>query len=216
MKIPFRDIANLYRLTKNFTTTMLNQAQLNSQRAALLAKGYKPATGNIARQKFTVSGPSLTIGDYTPEIEGEQIATTVPPRNKNGREYDAIPFKNKEGKPVFVGLGGIFNSIRIVKDMDPSKLVQGAHWQGEKAQPTFSAYRYGALADMPSQNVPDETSPTGYSAQYTPSKFTLAKEVVYVEPRFIEGQTAPVFDEQCRLRRAAVVADIEKYIDANH
>jgi hypothetical protein len=195
---------------------MLNQAQINSQRAALLAKGYQPATGTTARQKFTMNGPSLVAGEYTPETEGEQLASHLPARNKNGRAYDAIAFKNKEGKTVFVGLGGIFNPIRIVKDMDASKLVSGANWQGEKAQPTFAAFRYGSLSDMPSQNIPDDNSATGYSAVYTPSKFTLAKEVVYVEPRFIEGQTAPIFDEKCRLRRAVVVADIEKHLDANH
>lgn len=195
---------------------MLNQQQINAQRASMLAKGYQPATGSSARQKFTVNGPSLVAGDYTPETEGEQIAHHLPARNKNGRAYDAIPFKNKEGKTVFVGLGGIFNPIRIIKDMDATKLVSGANWQGEKAQPTFTAFRYGALSDMPSQNIPDENSATGYSAIYTPSKFTLAKEVVYVEPRFEDGNTRPIFDEKCRLRKAVVVADIEKYIDANH
>ena len=195
---------------------MLNQAQINAQRAALLAKGYQPATGTSARQKFTMNGPSLVVGDYTPETEGEQLASHLPARNRNGRAYDALPFKNKEGHTVFVGLGGIFNPIRIVKDMDASKLIQGAHWQGEKAQPTFSAYRYGALADMPSANVPDENSPSGYSAVYTPSKFSLSKEVVYVEPRFVEGSNTPIFDEQCRLRKATVVADIEKFTDARN
>lgn len=194
---------------------MLTQEQINNQRAAARAQGLKPSVGKPSRQKFAANGPSLVEGDYTPAIDGEQIAIEMPARGKNGRPYDALPFKGKDGNTVYVGLGGIYNSIRVVKDMDASKLIRGAHWQGEKAQPTFVAFRYGALSDMPSQDVVDETSPSGYTAQYTPSKFTLAKKVVYVEPRFVEGNNRPIFDEQCRLRTACVVGDIEKWVDEN-
>lgn len=182
--------------------------------AQMAQNGLAVSRGNAARTKFT-GGESLTQGAYTPVIAGPQPAVVCPPRRKGGSPYDAIAFRNPTGSIVKVGLGSILNSIRVVEGMNPATLVRGAKWLGESAQPTKNYFRYGALSDMDSADVPDAQSADGTTAYYQPSAFTLTTEVVYVVPRFVQGSNRPIFDEQCDLRKAFVVADYAAHADNN-
>lgn len=182
--------------------------------AQMAQNGLAVSRGNAARTKFT-GGESLTQGAYTPVIAGPQPAVVCPPRRKGGSPYDAIAFRNPAGSIVKVGLGSILNSIRVVEGMNPATLVRGAKWLGESAQPTKNYFRYGALSDMDSADVPDTQSADGTTAYYQPSAFTLTTEVVYVVPRFVQGSNRPIFDEQCDLRKAFVVADYTAHADNN-
>lgn len=192
---------------------MLNKEQQTAILSQVKAAGFPVATGNTARQKYT-GGESLNAGTYTPVFQGQQPAILCPPRRKGGEAYEAIAFKDQNGQTVKVGLGSIFNSIRVVTNMAPAALAKGAKWAGEQAQPTKNYFRFGALSNMAGEDVldPDDNSTTAY---YSPSAFTLGVEVVYVAPRFVPGSNRPVFDEQCDLRKAYVVADYLSHEDTN-
>ena len=192
---------------------MLNKDQQNVVFEQIRAAGMPVSKGKPVRSKFT-SVERLIAGIYTPMFNGPQPAILCPPRRKGGNSYEAIAFTSSMGQTVKIGLGSIFNSIKVVTNLEPSALVQGAKWAGEAAQPTRNYFRFGALSDMPSQEVLDPEDNTTI-AFYWPSSFTLTTEVVYVAPRFVEGSGRPIFDEQCLLRKCFVVADYMAYIDTH-
>lgn len=187
---------------------------LNQGRETLISKGYRPSKSGAARQKF-VPADTLKLGTYTPLISGPQVAVSMPARSKNGSDYDAIPFTVAgQEKPIEVSLGSIYNSIRVVTGMDPKTLASDALWAGEEAMPTKNYFRYGALSNMESESILNQETMEN-EAVYVPVPFTLGAEVVIVAPRFVTGQTAPVFDTQCKLRKVTVVADYQDYPDEN-
>ena len=192
---------------------MLTKDQQDALIAQVKAAGFPVAMGNTARQKFT-GGESLSMGAYTPMFNGQQPAILCPARRKGGLPYEAIAFKDAAQNTVKIGLGSIFNSLRVVVGMNPATLATGAKWAGEQAQPTKNYFRFGALSNMAGEDVldPENNSTTAF---YTPSALNLAAEVVYVAPRFVEGSNRPIFDEQCPLRKACVVADYTSYEDTN-
>ena len=192
---------------------MLTKDQQTAVIAKMKAAGLPVSKGTTLRNKF-VGGEQLAAGEYTPVVEGIQLPTICPPRRKGGEPYEAIAFKTKVGNMVKISLGSIRNSIRVVEGMNPDTLAKGAKWAGEQAQPTKSYYRFGKLSDMPGEESLDEED-NSISSFYTPCEFTLATKVVYVAPRFIAGDNRPVFDEQCDLRTAVVVADYKDYEDLN-
>lgn len=192
---------------------MITSEQLAAGRNALAAAGYAIAQG-AAKTKFA-AGESLTAGTYIPEFGiGTPVpALLMPARGKNGRAFAALSFKCGE-RTVKISVSSFYNSIRVVAGANPATLAQDAKWAGEAAQPTANYYRYGGISDMPSEDVPSEDG-NGTVAMYVPTAFTLTTEVVYVAPRFVEGSNTPVFDEQCSLRKALVVADYQKFPDTN-
>lgn len=190
---------------------MLTTEQSSSIQA-LEAQGLVVSRGTSARQKFT-GGESLSAGVYTPVINGPQPAVTVPPRRKGGNAYDAIAFKSAAGALVKIGLGSIFNSIRVVPSILPANLATGAKWAGEAVQPTQDYFRYGALSDMPANDEVDENNQV--VAFYQPSAINLSIEVVYVVPRFEPGNNQPIFDEKCDLRKCWCVADYASHPNLN-
>lgn len=184
--------------------------QVATSDAQIRSLGFLPSVSQSPREKFQAQG-GLEAGTYTPAIAGWQKAVSVPPRGRSVG-YDGLLFKNTKGETITIGLGSIMNSIRIVTGMQPAALTSDALWAGEAAQPTANYYRYGALSNMESGRVLEGNE---YRAAYEPTAFTLGVEVVYVVPRFIEGSNKPIFDEQCRLRKAFAVSDYTEYPDAN-
>lgn len=191
---------------------MITSEQLAAGRNALAAAGYAIAHG-AAKTKFAVS-EALNSGTYVPEFgTGVPVpALLMPARGKNGRPYAALSFKCGE-RTIKISVSSFYNSIRVVTGFAPATLAKGAKWAGEAAQPTANYFRYGSMSDMMSEDVPSEDG-NGTVAMYVPTAFTLTTEVVYVAPRF-EGSNTPVFDEQCSLRTAMVVADYQKFPDTN-
>lgn len=187
---------------------LLTSEELLLQKAATKAAGYAVATG-AARAKF-VPNEALTAGVYSPKFAGVQPAVLVPRRK--GEPFEAIVFTSSTGKDIKISLSAIYNSIRVVNGMT-TKPSPAATWQGEIAEPTTSYFRYGALSDMASEDIPDETSASGTTAVYKPQAINLTTKVVYVAPRFVDGK--PVFDEKCELREAICVADYLSFPDTN-
>ena len=190
---------------------MITSEQLTAGRQALAAAGYAVAPG-AAKSKFAAN-ESLTSGTYVPEFgAGTPVpALYMPARGKNGQAYAALSFKCGE-RTIKISVSSFYNSIRVVMGANPTTLAKDAKWAGEEAQPTANFFRYGAMSDMVSDDVPYEN---GTVAMYVPSAFTLTTEVVYVAPRFVAGSSTPVFDEQCSLRKALVVADYQQFPDTN-
>lgn len=192
---------------------MITSEQLAAGRNALAAAGYCVAR-DAAKSKFA-AGESLTAGTYVPEFGiGTPVpALLMPARGKNGRAYAALSFKCGE-RIAKISVSSFYNSIRVVTGANPATLAKDAKWAGEAAQPTANYYRYGGMSDMPSEDVPAENG-SGTIAMYVPTTFTLTTSVVYVAPRFVEGSNTPIFDEQCALRKALVVADYQQFPDTN-
>lgn len=187
---------------------LISSEELLQQKAATKAAGYAVASG-AARTKFMPT-EALAAGVYTPKFAGAQPAILVPRRK--GTPYEGIVFLSAAGKEIKISLSAIYNSIRIVNGLN-AKPSEKALWLGEQAQPTTSYFRYGALSDMPSEDIPDETSATGTTAVYVPQAVNLTTKVVYVVPRFVDNK--PVYDEQCELREALCAADYLSFPDTN-
>lgn len=187
---------------------LISTDELLLQKTATKAAGYAVATG-AARAKFMPT-EALAAGVYTPKFAGAQPAILVPRRK--GTPYEGIVFLSSTGKEIKISLSAIYNSIRVVSGLTV-KPSGKALWLGETAQPTTAYFRYGALSDMPSEDIPDETSSTGTTAVYVPQVINLTTKVVYVVPRFVDGK--PVFDTQCELRECLCAEDYLSFPDTN-
>lgn len=191
---------------------MLSIEKAKAIDAKMIAAGYPVIFHTGLVEKYT-GGESLTAGVYTPIIQGMQRLITCAPRRKGGKAYGAIPFKSQDGKEVKISIGSIMNSIRVVTSLQPATLADNAKWAGETAQPTVAVYRYGALSDMNKDETPGEDNTI--DSAYEPIPVTLTTEVVYVIPRFVEGNARPIYDEQCSLGKCYVVEDYMSYRATN-
>lgn len=180
--------------------------------AKMVAAGYPMTFHTGLIEKYT-GGESLIAGEYTPVIEGMQRLIPCSPRRKGGKPYGAIPFKSPANKVIKISIGSIMNAIKVVPSLNPATLADNAKWAGETAQPTVAIYRYGALSDMNKEETPGEDNTI--DSAYEPIKVTLTTEVVYVVPRFVEGNARPIYDEQCDLKKCFAVADYMSYRAAN-
>lgn len=192
---------------------MLSIEEAKAIDAKMIAAGYPVIFHTGLVEKYT-GGESLTAGTYTPVISGMQRLVTCAPRRKGGRPYGALVFKSPEGKEVKISIGSIMNSIRVVTSLQPAALADNAKWAGETAQPTVAVYRYGALSDMRKAETPGEDNTI--DSAYEPVPVTLTTEVVYVIPRFVEGNARPIYDEQCSLGKCFVVADYMSHLANAH
>lgn len=176
---------------------------------ATIDAGKKVTHGRGAKRKF-VQAESLAAGEYTPAHNGAWPSTEVPPRSRDGIAYEAIEFKSPSGSTVQIGTGSIFNSVKVLDTM-PENITKDSKWAGETAQPAHDYYRFGALADMESGEFIDADKNDEVVPFYQPTKFTLKTEIVYVEPRFSSSDNKPIYDSQCRLRKALAVEDYKKF-----
>ena len=192
---------------------MLSIEEAKAIDAKMVTSGYPVIFHTSLIEKYT-GGESLIAGEYTPIIEGKQRLIACAPRRKGGKAYGAIPFRSPEGKEVKISIGSIMNAIRVVTSLQPATLADNAKWAGETAQPTVAVYRYGFLSDMNKEETPGEDNTI--DSVYEPTPVTLATEVVYVVPRFVEGGNGrPIYDEQCDLKKCFVVADYMSHRAAN-
>lgn len=188
---------------------MLSIEEAKAIDAKMIAAGYPVIFHTGLVEKYN-GGESLTAGVYTPIIQGMQRLITCAPRRKGGKAYGALPFRSPEGKEVKISIGSIMNSIKVVTSLQPATLADNAKWAGETAQPTVAVYRYGSLSDMHKEETPGEDNTI--DSAYEPIPITLATEVVYVIPRFVEGGNGrPIYDEQCDLGKCFVVSDYMSY-----
>lgn len=177
--------------------------------AQIATEGLVASTAQSARSKF-MPQEKIEADTYAPSIEGAQRATTFPARSRNARPYDGIRFVgSKTGRKLDLSLSSIYNPVWVV-EVDSKTITRDSKWLGEAAQPTKQYFRFGALSDMPSENVPTADG-TAYEAWYEPQSVTLDTEIVVVSPRFVEGDTHPIFDEECSLRVVLAVKDYAKY-----
>lgn len=164
-----------------------------------LAAGGKKAHSGAARTTFIPGGqtgalskgvlkPLRNAGDYT---LSQDIA------RRNGPDYEAVPFVNEAGTEVTISTGSLFNPVRVIEGMKPADLKDGQLYAGEK---TVDTYRYGQkVADCARDTIYVEGEP--YAAYEMPD-INLTVEKVYVTPRFVDGSSQPIYDSQCRLRKA--------------
>ena len=177
--------------------------------AQIATEGLVASTAQSARSKF-VPQEKTEADTYAPVFAGAQRAVTFPARNKNSHPYDGIRFVgSKSGRSLDLSLTSIFNPVLVV-EVDPKTVTRDSKWLGEAAQPAKRYFRFGALSDMPSENVPTADG-LSYEAWYEPQSVTLDTEIVIVSPRFVEGNTHPIFDEECALRVVLAVKDYAKY-----
>ena len=193
---------------------MITSDQLAAGRQALTAAGYAVAQG-AAKSKFVAGGETLISGTYVPEFGiGVPVpALYMPARGKDSASYAALSFRCGD-RIVKISVASFYRSLRIVVGANPATLAKDAKWAGESAQPTANYFRYGAMSDMVSDDVPSEDG-NGTVAMYVPSSFNLTTEIVYVAPRFVASSNTPIFDEQCNLRKAMVVSDYQQFPDTN-